>query len=97
MAVVAVIATVVFGGLSAFAATKPTLTFTTAARTSAAGASSETITVALGGGFTGPAEVKLASSSATGVFRNATDTATVTKVTIESGQTQASFRYRDTV
>ncbi|MDX6635775.1 MAG: hypothetical protein QOF06_1978 [Solirubrobacterales bacterium] len=85
------------GGLSALGATKPSVVFTTPSRTIAAGLSSETIAVSLPTGLTGPANVKLQTSSGTGVFRNAADTATVTSVTIASGQTQASFRYRDTV
>ncbi|MGN6558444.1 MAG: polysaccharide deacetylase family protein, partial [Solirubrobacterales bacterium] len=98
MAFAAALATivVVFTALSAFGAPKPDLSFTTPPRTTAAGVSSETITVSLPSGLTGPAEVKLNDSSSTGVFRNAADTATITGLTIPSGQSQASFRFRDT-
>ena len=61
-----------------------------------AGVTSETITVSLPSGYTGPAEVKLKTTSGTGVFRNTADTATIGIATIPSGQAQASFRYRDT-
>jgi peptidoglycan/xylan/chitin deacetylase (PgdA/CDA1 family) len=99
MAFVALLATIatVVAALSASAAPKPDLSFATPSRTTAAGVSSETITVSLPSGLTGPAEVKLSDSSSTGVFRNAADTATIASVTIPAGQAQASFRYRDTV
>jgi peptidoglycan/xylan/chitin deacetylase (PgdA/CDA1 family) len=98
MAFAAALATivVVLTALSAFGAPKPDVSFTTPPRTTAAGVSSETITVALPSGLTGPAEVKLNDTSTTGVFRNSADTATISSVTIPSGQSQASFRYRDT-
>jgi peptidoglycan/xylan/chitin deacetylase (PgdA/CDA1 family) len=96
VAVAATIATVVMA-LSASAAPKPDLSFATPARTIIAGVTSETITVSLPSGFTGPAEVKLKTSSGTGTFRNSADTATIGIATIPSGQGQASFRYRDTV
>jgi peptidoglycan/xylan/chitin deacetylase (PgdA/CDA1 family) len=92
----ATVAIVLAGGLNAFGAPKQEVTFVTPTRTTQAGASSEAITVALPSGLTGPANVKLFSSSGTGSFRNAADTATVTSVTIEAGQSQVSFRYRDT-
>ncbi|HET8813485.1 MAG TPA: polysaccharide deacetylase family protein [Solirubrobacterales bacterium] len=82
--------------LSAVGATKSSVGFTTQPRTTTAGLSSETITVALPSGLSGPASVKLTTSSSTGTFRNAADTATVTSVNIASGGAQASFRYRDT-
>jgi peptidoglycan/xylan/chitin deacetylase (PgdA/CDA1 family) len=85
------------GALGAFGAAKPTLSFTTATQSSAAGQSSATITVSLSAGASGPATVKLSSSASTGTFRNQADTATVTSVVIAAGQTQASFRYRDTI
>ncbi|MGN6587410.1 MAG: Ig-like domain-containing protein [Solirubrobacterales bacterium] len=94
---VALAAVALIGGLNAFGAPKLDVVFTTPARTTPAGAASETITISLPNGLTGPATVKLSSSSGSGVFRNATDTANVTSVTIAGGQTQASFRYRDTV
>jgi peptidoglycan/xylan/chitin deacetylase (PgdA/CDA1 family) len=99
MAFVAVLATIatVVTALSALGAPKPDLAFVTPARTSAAGVASETITLGLPSGFTGPAEVKLKTSSGSGVFRNAADTASISVVTIPGGQTQASFRYRDTI
>jgi peptidoglycan/xylan/chitin deacetylase (PgdA/CDA1 family) len=99
MAFVAVLATIatVVTALSAFGAPKPDITFVTPPRTTAAGVASETITVALPSGYTGPAEVKLKTSSGSGVFRNTADTATIGITTIPSGQGQASFRYRDTV
>jgi peptidoglycan/xylan/chitin deacetylase (PgdA/CDA1 family) len=96
MAVAATIATAVMG-LSASAAPKPDISFATPSRTITAGVTSETITVALPSGFTGPAEVKLKTSSGTGLFRNTADTATIGIATIPSGQGQASFRYRDTL
>jgi hypothetical protein len=92
----AAVAILIAGGLNAFGAPKPEMSFVTPPRTTPAGASSETITVALSSGLTGPATVKLSSSSGTGVFRNAADTATVSSVSIAAGQAQASFRYRDT-
>ncbi|HET9677597.1 MAG TPA: hypothetical protein VFP21_08855, partial [Solirubrobacterales bacterium] len=94
---VAFAAVALIGGLNAFGAPKDDVVFATPSRTTAAGAASETITIALPKGFTGPASVKLSSSSGSGVFRDTTDTATVTSVTIASGQTQTSFRYRDSV
>jgi peptidoglycan/xylan/chitin deacetylase (PgdA/CDA1 family) len=99
MAFVALLATIatVVTALSAFGAPKPDIAFVTPSRTTAAGVTSETITVGLPSGFTGPAEVKLKTSSGSGVFRNAADTATIGIATIPSGQGQASFRYRDTV
>jgi hypothetical protein len=86
----------VSGGLSALGAIKASLSFTTASQTTAAGQSSGVITVSLSSGLTGPATVKLTTSSATGTFRNQADSTTVTSVSIPSGQTQASFRYRNT-
>jgi peptidoglycan/xylan/chitin deacetylase (PgdA/CDA1 family) len=84
------------GALEARGATKPALSFTNAPQATAAGQSSGQITVALSTGLTGPATVKLSSSAPSGVFRDAADAATVTSVTIAAGQSQASFRYRDT-
>jgi|GEM_PF-329005 len=84
------------GGLNAFGAPKGAVIFLTPARTTPAGSSSETITIGLSSGFTGPANVKLSTTSANGVFRNLADTATISTVTIPSGRTEASFRYSDT-
>jgi peptidoglycan/xylan/chitin deacetylase (PgdA/CDA1 family) len=84
------------GALNALGAAKPSLSFTTASQTTAAGQSSGVITISLSNGVTGPATVKLTTSSATGVFRDQADSTNVTSVSILSGQTQASFRYRDT-
>jgi peptidoglycan/xylan/chitin deacetylase (PgdA/CDA1 family) len=96
LTVTALVIVVVVTALSAFGATKASLSFTTAPQTTSAGQSSGLITVALSSGFTGPATVKLTTTSTTGSFRNATDTTTVTSVSIGSGETQTSFRYRDT-
>jgi peptidoglycan/xylan/chitin deacetylase (PgdA/CDA1 family) len=84
------------GVLRASGASKPALTFTTPAQSTAAGQSSAPITVSLSGGSSGPATVKLSSSATTGIFRDQADAATLTQVDIAAGQTQASFRYRDT-
>jgi peptidoglycan/xylan/chitin deacetylase (PgdA/CDA1 family) len=84
------------GGLDALGASKTSLSFTTASQTTAAGQSSGVITVSLSSGLTGPATVKLTTSSATGVFRDQADSTNVTSVSIPSAQTQAFFRYRDT-
>ncbi len=98
MALVALLATIaaVVTALSAFGASKPDLSFTTPPRTTTAGVTSETITVSLPSGYSGPAEVKLKTSSGSGAFRNSADTATIGIASIPSGQRQASFRYRDT-
>src|SRR6267143_5495394 len=81
--------------MSALSAAESSLSFATAPQTVAAGQTSGVITVALPSGSTGPATVKLTSSSQTGKFRNQADSAYVTSVSIASGKTQASFRYRD--
>jgi calcineurin-like phosphoesterase family protein/Big-like domain-containing protein len=72
------------------------LSFSTSAQTLSAGALSGTITVRLGGS-SGPATVSLSSTSQSGTFLDATGSTTVTSVTIPSGQTSVSFRYRDTM
>ncbi len=76
------------------AAAKVTLSFITSAQTVAAGATSGTITVRLTGS-SGPATVSLSSTSGGGTFFDATGSQS-TSVAIPSGQTTASFSYRDT-
>jgi VCBS repeat-containing protein len=78
----------------------PKLVFTTAAQTTAPGSATGTITVqrrtaadvAITSGST---TVNLTDTSATGVFRNSANSATITTVTIPNGSSSASFRYRD--
>ncbi|MGH2795607.1 MAG: beta strand repeat-containing protein [Actinomycetota bacterium] len=79
-----------------------TLVFTTAPQTTAAGVASGLMTIqrqeANGTPWTtGAISVALSSSAATGVFRDAGDTADITSVTIANGSSTASFRYKDTV
>jgi hypothetical protein len=78
------------------------LVFTTPARSTIAGVSTEFVSVerqdANGvattvGGFT----VNLATTSGTGTFRNSGDTTIVTSITIPNGASAATLRYRDTV
>ena len=77
-------------------APQASLSFSTFAQTLNAGGLSGTISVRLSGG-SGPATVTLSSTSQGGTFLDATGSTTVTSVTIPSGQTSVSFRYRDTV
>ena len=49
-----------------------------------------------GNPINGARTIALATSSAGGVIRNTTDTATIASVVLTAGQNTASFRYRDT-
>ena len=78
------------------------LAFTTAPQTSTAGVTSGSIIVqredASGTPTTvGTTTVNLSTSSTGAVFRDSTDAATITTVTIGPGASSASFEYKDTV
>jgi hypothetical protein len=76
----------------------PKLVFTTPARTTPPGVSSAPITIERqsfgGAALTDGALVVNLSRTGSGVFRNATDTAIITSVTIPDGASTASFRFR---
>ena len=78
------------------------LAFTTAAQVLTAGVTSNTITVQLQANNGSPVNassnvtVTLSKTSLGGLFRNTADTATITSVTITSGTSSASFKYKDT-
>ena len=80
------------------------LAFTTMTQTLTAGVTSGTITVQLDDASgnavaagSGGQTVNLATNSAGGLFRNTTDTATITSVTILAGSSAASLKYKDTL
>src|SRR5205814_10047751 len=92
-----------FGALSQVAGAAAKFGFATAPMTIEAGVTSSTMTVQLQDQFGNAVvagasgqTVNLGSSSGTGVFRNTADTATITSLTIASGSSTASFKYRDT-
>jgi hypothetical protein len=101
-----VVAMTIYAGFAPPAAAAPAskIVFITSAQTLTAGTTGGTITVQLQGANSQPASpppstatvVTLTTSSSGGTFRNTTDTATITNVTIPAGQTNGSFRYRDT-
>jgi hypothetical protein len=78
----------------------PKLAFTTAAQTLlTTGVTSGTITIQRQNAdgtprTSGSLTVSLSTSPSNGVFRNTADSSTITSVTIASGQSGASFRYR---
>src|SRR5581483_5312871 len=83
--------------------TATVLKITSAPVSTAASVSSSNITVqeqdAAGHGINatgGGQVVNLASNSGTGTFRDTGDTTTITSVTIPSGSSSASFKYKDT-
>jgi hypothetical protein len=81
------------------AATK--LVFTTLAQTLTAGVNSGVITVQRQNASNspqtaGPLTVNLSTTSATGTFRDAGDTTTITTITIPNGSSTADFKYKDT-
>jgi hypothetical protein len=78
------------------------LVFTTSAQTLTAGVTSGTITVQRQDASNNPATlgnltVDLSTTSTGGVFRDTTDSTTITQVTIPDGSSSASFKYKDTV
>jgi hypothetical protein len=79
------------------------LAFTTVAQTLTAGLTSGTITVQLQDSVGNPKtyatnlNVNLSSSSVAGIFRDTSDTATISAVTITAGNSSASFKYKDTL
>jgi hypothetical protein len=79
----------------------PQLAFTTAAQMITTNFTSGTITIQRQASDGTPQAgaamtVNLSDTSATGVFRNTTDTATITSVVIPSGSSSVSVRFRDT-
>ena len=91
-----------FAALSQVAGAAKSFSFTTAPLTIEAGVASGTMTVQLLDQFGNTAvagasgqTVNLSTTSGTGVFRNTADTATITSLTIASGSSTASFKYRD--
>jgi hypothetical protein len=87
--------------VNAAAASK--LVFTTTAQTLTAGVTSGTITVQLDDAFnntataSGTQTINLSTTSTGGVFRDTGDTTTITSVSIASGASSASFKYKDTL
>jgi hypothetical protein len=86
------------------AAAAAKLVFTTGAQTTVVGQTSGTITVQRQDQFSNPTTlpsgaitVGLSSSSTGGVFRNATDTATISGIQITSGATSADLKYKDSL
>jgi hypothetical protein len=85
--------------ISAAAGSK--LVFTTSPQTATAGVNSGTITVQRQDQFDNPATnglltINLTTTSTGGVFRNTSDTATITTLTIANGVSSGSFLSRDT-
>jgi VCBS repeat-containing protein len=78
----------------------PKLVFTTAARTTTVGTSTALITVqrqnAAGAATTSGSLAVNLTTTGPGGFRNSADTAAITSVTIPSGSSTVSFRYRST-
>jgi fibronectin-binding autotransporter adhesin len=79
------------------------LKFTSAAQTLTAGVASATITVQLQNSSGTPKNatsdlpVNLSTTSGGGAFRDLGDTTTITNVTIPTGNSSATFKYRDTL
>ena len=79
------------------------LSFTTTAQSLTAGVTSNMVTIQIQANNGSPVNassnvtVTLTKSSSGGLFRNSTDTATITSVTIPTGANSASFKYRDTL
>jgi len=91
------------GTLTVLSAAANKMAFTTTAQNITAGSNSTTITVQIqdvGGNPTNATSartVNLTKTGTTGVFRDVTDTTTITSISIPIGSSSASFIYRDTV